>query len=270
MAVKAFFIRKSAPCLTIPGVELKTVTLPVQAGSEAANFEADAALASPEAANGALEFAAKFCPGLPTFLLSDDPGPTAFLQAQLGGFDGALPSSGLTAETVAHAAALVLKKGREDADSDGLRRELEANLALEQAALNIVTEYAFCTCMEEFSKITDDALLAIGARLNVDRTYLFLFDKETASNTNEWCARGVEPQKERLRNIPMNLFPRLIRRLKRGIPFAIGDLSEIPPESRTEKELLMSDDIRSLVIFPAESYGELTGFLGMDNLPAGA
>lgn len=269
MAVKAFFIRKSAPCLTIPGMELKTLTLPCQGGPEEANFEADAALTSPEAANAALEFTAKFCPGLPTFLLSDGPSPTTFLQAQLDGFDGALPSSGLTAETVAHAAALVLKKGREDADSDGLRRELEANLALEQAALNIVTEYAFCTCMEEFSKITDDALLAIGARLNVDRTYLFLFDKETASNTNEWCARGVEPQKDRLQNMPMKLFPRLIRRLKRGIPFAIGDLSEIPPESGSKKELLMSKDIMSLMIFPVESGGELTGFLGMDNIPAG-
>ncbi len=267
MAAKAFFIGKTSQGFTIPGIELKIMPFPAPSGLDVPGFIPDAALVSGEGADEALKLIETLRPDLPVFLLSDAPGPGAFLQAQLDGFDGVLPRSGITADMLRENAALAVKK-RNKGPGRRLKEELEEKLAFEQAALNIVSEYAFCADMKEFSSITDGALSSVGTMLNVDRTYLFLFDNEAANNTNEWCAPGVIPQKDKLRNIPLKLFPRLIRRLKRGVPFAIGDLSEIPPESQSEKELLISYDIRSLVIFPVESGGELAGFFGMDNLPS--
>ena len=46
----------------------------------------------------------------------------------------------------------------------------------------------------------DDALRRIGRFADVDRSYMFLFDRdmELMDNTNEWCAAGIEPQRDEL------------------------------------------------------------------------
>ena len=274
MTVKTLFFGDGPPMVTCKKVEIKQVATPIPVGLDIAPFQPDVVLVSREASGPALKFLVSCHIETPIFLLAAGPG--AFLQAQLDGFDGAIPEDGITGDALREAIALAMKKRR--AETDPLispehnyrfyREKLETRLAIEQSAQLIISEYAFCSDLKEFLSMTDAGFSAIGPAHEVDRVYLFLFENGLASNVCEWCAPGVESQKDRLQNISLDVFPRLIHRLKRGVPFAIDDVSEIPPESWLEKERLMSDDIRSLVIFPVESGDGLTGFLGMDNLPA--
>ncbi|MBD3214340.1 MAG: hypothetical protein GF311_17145 [Candidatus Lokiarchaeota archaeon] len=50
----------------------------------------------------------------------------------------------------------------------------------------------------DFNSAINETLEKIGSLSGTDRSYLFLISKEedTMSNTHEWCAEGVEPQKE--------------------------------------------------------------------------
>jgi len=63
------------------------------------------------------------------------------------------------------------------------------------------------TIIESFGKL--------GSLNHASRVYLFLFDtkKGTMSNTHEWCAKGVPPQKEILQNLPLTDFPWWIKEL---------------------------------------------------------
>ncbi len=61
---------------------------------------------------------------------------------------------------------------------------------------------------ENFSDRLDAVLSKIGEFSGVDRAYYFEFSesKLTASNTNEWCKEGVDPQIEYLRICPARFF----------------------------------------------------------------
>ncbi len=58
----------------------------------------------------------------------------------------------------------------------------------------------------------DYALRLSGEFFAVDRSCMFLYsaDRKTMDNTHEWCAEGIEPQKDRIQNYPVAFSPWLI------------------------------------------------------------
>jgi len=49
----------------------------------------------------------------------------------------------------------------------------------------------------------------IGKLSGASRAYLFLFneDGDTMDNAHEWCAEGVSPQIDNMKNCPMDMAP---------------------------------------------------------------
>lgn len=70
--------------------------------------------------------------------------------------------------------------------------ELLMNLSF--SILNAMDEEVFFTL----------ALQTIGEALTVGRIYVFEYKDTLWSNTHEWTARGISPQKETLQNISMD------------------------------------------------------------------
>ncbi len=105
-----------------------------------------------------------------------------------------------------------------------------------------------------------------GMFLNVDRSYIFLFnaDKETMSNTHEWCAPGIEPQLNRIQNLPVADLFWWVAQIKNREYVYIPDVNELPAEAHAEKEEFLSQGIRSLLSVPLHSEGKLIGFFGFD------
>jgi len=88
----------------------------------------------------------------------------------------------------------------------------------------------------------DRAICQIGAFTAVDRSYVFRFDRsgEFMSNTHEWCAAGVERQREKLQNLPVASFPWWMARLQGNEEIAIEELSDLPLEAAAEREILQA------------------------------
>lgn len=113
------------------------------------------------------------------------------------------------------------------------------------------------------------ALERMGRLTGAGRCYLFLFrneNEEIMDNTHEWCAAGVTPERENLQNLPCEIFPWWMAKLRRNESIHIQDVAELPPEAEAEREILSAQGIRSVLVFPVHSGGDLVGFIGLDNV----
>ena len=122
---------------------------------------------------------------------------------------------------------------------------------------------------EETDQGIEQALKTIGEFAGVDRSYLFLTSEDgtKVSNTHEWCADGIDPQIERLKDLPVEAFSWwadrfLIKREAVHIP----NVEDLPSEAQAEKEMLQSQSIKSLLALPIIFRESVVGFLGFDSV----
>lgn len=108
----------------------------------------------------------------------------------------------------------------------------------------------------------------LGEITNSSRVYLFLIDKDkaTMSNTHEWCNKGVTEEKDNLQNLPLSIFPWWMKKLDNNEIIDINDVSMMPIEAQVEKEILESQNIRSVMALPVYAVNQLIGFVGFDNV----
>ncbi|QCB48086.1 PAS domain-containing protein [Hydrogenophaga sp. PAMC20947] len=112
------------------------------------------------------------------------------------------------------------------------------------------------------------ALGEIGAFVQADRAYIFAYDlqSQTASNTHEWCASGIEPAIDQLQDLPMDLIPQWVDAHMRQEAFGVDDVQSLPPGPL--REILEPQGIRSLIALPMSASSGLLGFVGFDSVHA--
>ena len=109
-------------------------------------------------------------------------------------------------------------------------------------------------------------LKSIGEFTDADRAYVFeTSENHTSTNTYEWCAAGVVPQIQNLRDIPFENMPKWIELFLRGENILIEDLEAYREAMPLEYELLKFQNISTLIAFPISVRENLIGFVGVDN-----
>lgn len=121
---------------------------------------------------------------------------------------------------------------------------------------------------EQFNEVLQATLAIIGHYLGVDRAYIFRFDDErqTMSNTVEWCAPGVEPSIDSLQDLPQDVFPAWMATLQAGQEILIPEVQALPPSWAAEKESLEKQSIHSVLVLPMIADQRLFGFIGFDSV----
>lgn len=121
---------------------------------------------------------------------------------------------------------------------------------------------------EEVDSGIEDALRDIGKFSGADRSYVFLFseDGKTTENTHEWCAEGIEPQIENLKDISIDTWPLAMRKFRNGEVHHVPRLTDLPAEAVAEREECEAQDIQSFVQIPMLREGTLVGFVGFDSV----
>jgi PAS domain S-box-containing protein len=142
--------------------------------------------------------------------------------------------------------------------------QLNQNLEIQKLLSEISTELIHtkdidASIIESFSKL--------GAVTHASRVYMFMMDaeRETMSNTHEWCSEGVSSEQDSLQNLPLSLCPWWMQNLHTNTMINVPDVSKMPPEAKTEQEILESQNIKSLLAFPVRTQERLIGFVGFDN-----
>lgn len=118
---------------------------------------------------------------------------------------------------------------------------------------------------DELDEVINKALRMIGSFVGADRAYRFSydFDAGTASNTHEWCAEGIQPEIENLQNTPSEDIPLWVSAHKKGLPFYVTRVDELP-EQHGLREILEPQGIKSLISIPLMEHGSCIGFIGFD------
>ena len=121
---------------------------------------------------------------------------------------------------------------------------------------------------QELSEIIHSLLQAIGNYTGADRVYVFDWEtdqKDSLSNTFEWCADGVIPEIDNLQAIPVSLMPSWMKRFENKETIVIHDLESTKCSEPEEYELLKTQEICSLIAVPIYANHQMNGFIGVDN-----
>ncbi|NPE28973.1 PAS domain S-box protein [Methanococcoides sp. SA1] len=156
---------------------------------------------------------------------------------------------------------------------DDISEIKSANQALERK-LGIEKTLSSISSMLIFSKDLDVSINYALEKLcnlcNNHRSYIFLFndDGTHADNTHEFCVAGLEPQKQNLQNVPLDLYPWWMNKLYGDEAIYIEDVSSLPSEALAEKKMLMAQGIRSVIVLPLYINNKIAGFIGTDSVLA--
>lgn len=119
--------------------------------------------------------------------------------------------------------------------------------------------------VQDIDTTIDFALDAIGSYFAADRSYIFEFSENLkfADNTFEWCAEGIPPVIDDMKNLPMDMYVGWISTWQAGESIPVDDVSCLEPQS-PERELLESQGIKALIMVPLPGENTLLGMFGID------
>ncbi len=108
----------------------------------------------------------------------------------------------------------------------------------------------------------------LGQSLRSDRVYIFEETPEhTVKNTYEWCAGGIEPQKDFLQDVPFEVVELWYEAFERNENVVVKSLGSIKETNPKVYATLLPQEIDSLVVSPIIIDDEIIGFYGVDNPP---
>ncbi len=106
----------------------------------------------------------------------------------------------------------------------------------------------------------------IGKTFGADRAFVFeMPESRYTSNTYEWCAPEVVPQKEMLQRVSLTAVDWWMERFEKNDVVIIPDLEAIRKEHPETYAILKPQDIHSLMAGPIQLDGKIIGFMGVDN-----
>jgi len=144
-----------------------------------------------------------------------------------------------------------------------LQESLAQKLRIEKTISNISSRFIGNFNLDD---AINKSLAEIGNICGASRVYLFRLREngKIMDNTHEWCSEGVTPQIKMLQNLPVNIFPWWMKKLRKNEVIKIGNVSLMPKEASKEKEILEEQDIKSLLVLPLKINNRLDGFIGID------
>lgn len=119
---------------------------------------------------------------------------------------------------------------------------------------------------EEFETSINHALEELSRYIHPDRLYVLETDGYTASNTFEWCARGVEPEIQTLQHLDYNDYLRGWEKyMTDSSSVVIENIENLKADDFADYENLKRQGIRCIAAAPFYDSGKLIGYLGADN-----
>lgn len=145
---------------------------------------------------------------------------------------------------------------------------IKRQLRFQELLINISTKYINSDLLD-IDKLVNDSLQQIGEFVASDRSYIFAYDfkSNTTSNTYEWCAEGITPEKQNLQNVPLEFIPQWLEAHRSGKPFYVEDVSLLPQDGEHGlRAILEPQGIKSLITIPKIKNNQLIGFIGFDSV----
>ena len=120
--------------------------------------------------------------------------------------------------------------------------------------------------IEDYEVSMNLVLNEMSRMVKSDRLYVFERNGNTISMTFEWCRHGVKPYKDSMQRVPYDVYFKVWEGLsEKGNGTRIEDISVFKPRYPELYEELQRQNVKSIIIMPVYSKGEIIGFIGADN-----
>ncbi len=129
------------------------------------------------------------------------------------------------------------------------------------------TSFDFLSADEStFAEKTDRMLQQFGELLKVERSYVLLASDnfEYFTMTNEWCSPGTASVFDLYRRTLPEKYRYIVSLMDTGDEIAFSSIEDLPPEAEDEKQLLLEENIKSILLLPIRIEGRILGMLGFD------
>ncbi|MDC7238270.1 MAG: sensor domain-containing diguanylate cyclase [Sphaerochaetaceae bacterium] len=116
---------------------------------------------------------------------------------------------------------------------------------------------------EDFNNQMNNILQIIGKYTKVSRAYIFIDNEEGTATRNEfeWCNTDIKPQIDKLKDLQYSEIPSLRRILLEEGRLYCEDIQKLPQDIIN---ILESQDILSIIIYPLIINNKMKGFIGFD------
>jgi PAS domain S-box-containing protein len=145
-----------------------------------------------------------------------------------------------------------------------MEEALQYQSQLQQVLMDLTLKF-FNLPLEQLNPEITNALATVGQFVNADRAYVFTynFERQTMTNTHEWCTEGISPEIDLLVDLPLSTYHMFSDAHVAGEVFMIEDVRILEKDDPLRK-LLVDQDILSFVTIPIKLENETLGFLGFD------
>ncbi len=154
--------------------------------------------------------------------------------------------------------------GRDITRQKQMERELVLQTRLQELLMNISATYISIP-ESEVDEAIHKSLAELGQFSGADRFYIFDYDFErnTSTNTHEWCAEGIEPQIEYLQDYPNEHIHEWVKTHRKGEVMLVPNVHALPADNAI-RQMLEPQGIKSLITVPMMDRTECVGFVGLD------
>ncbi|HLF42569.1 MAG TPA: GAF domain-containing protein [Acidimicrobiia bacterium] len=149
--------------------------------------------------------------------------------------------------------------------------ELHRLVAFDRLAHRIFTDFIEIApddsaTPEQFDAAILQALAEVGRFGGAARSYILEKSDlgDVLTNTYEWCAEGVEPAAEALREIRTETIPWLMDQIDNGRVLHVPAIGDLPPQIAPQVETFGCKGIQAMVNLPMTSRGHVVGLVGFD------
>ncbi len=148
-----------------------------------------------------------------------------------------------------------------------INNSLQFQLNFEKLTSGIAS-YLISLPSRQMDKGINYALEKTGQFFSADRSYVLLFSSNGLyyDTTHEWCAKGIEPQKERNQKFPVAKTPWWVEQIRNSDFVYIDDIRNLPPVAQKDKEDFLCEDIKSILAIPLKIEGEVIGAFGFETV----
>lgn len=143
--------------------------------------------------------------------------------------------------------------------------------AMQQYAALILQQLPMIDKVNDAAEM-DDVIMGmlelLGKCTGADRVYIFdKCDKDIKyyTNTYEWCASGVQSEKDNLLTLAVEDMPCWDERFRNGETIVIRHLEDVRESMPLEYDILKPQNIQSVIAAPIYRRSFLCGFIGLDN-----
>ena len=144
--------------------------------------------------------------------------------------------------------------------------ELRFNEKFRELLLKISSSYINLP-LEKVDDEINKTLEVMGKFVKSDRAYIFdiNWEKEICVNTYEWCNDNIEKQIHNLQDLPIQYVKSWVDEHKKGNIINIKDVNKLPNDDGV-KEVLLNQNIKSVISIPLMDNNLCIGFIGFDSV----